>query len=226
MIFGNQIKIKLENIENGVKLSIFGYPKDISITALDFGKDLSRRKMEGYSPDPDEEIDVISGIKDEKTTGEDIVFLYEKGSFTSGLILAGVLAKKLLNYPIKATPLEIGGIFYGDKNEAYIRVAIQKMAITNDSLGSSLEMNLSSNVDLLKFKSLFSYISFSLIPEVQAIQFGLGTAASKKSSSNMPPIPKRVEVSLAPHFESKIPALACIYDVIFESIAAITLINI
>ncbi len=225
MIFGNQIKIELKDIDNGIKVIVSGYPKDISITALDFGKDLARRKMEGYSPNPEEEIDVISGIKNEQTTGEDIVFLYENGSFVSGIILAGVLAKKLLNIPVVASPLEIGGIFAGDKNEAYIRIAIQKMIVTNDALGSSLELNLPSGIDMLKFKSLFSYISFSLVPEVQSIQFGLGIGSSKKSNSNMPIIPNRAEISLAPHIGSQIPSLAYVYDVVFESIAAITLIN-
>ncbi|MGL5645228.1 MAG: hypothetical protein ACRDDB_06795, partial [Cetobacterium sp.] len=75
MIFGKKIKINFENIDNGIKLTIINFPKNISITALDFGKDLAKRTMEGYSPNPKEEIDVISGIIDEKTNGDDIVFI-------------------------------------------------------------------------------------------------------------------------------------------------------
>ena len=62
MIFGKKIKINFENTDNGIKLSIINFPKNISITALDFGKDLAKRTMEGYSPNPEEEIDVISEL--------------------------------------------------------------------------------------------------------------------------------------------------------------------
>lgn len=225
MIFGKKIKINFENIDNGIKLTIINFPKDISITALDFGKDLAKRTMEGYSPNPEEEIDVISGIVDEKTNGEDIVFIYTNGDLSSAMILVGALCKKLLSEIPTVNPLEIGGIFHGEKNEAYIRVAIQKMIITNDALGSSLEINLPQNTDMNKFKSLFSEIAFSLIPEVQSIQFGLGTAISKKANSNLNIQPKRVEISLAPHIDSKIPALALVYDIVFQSITIFSLLN-
>lgn len=226
MNFGEKIKINFENIENGIKLTILNFPKNISISALDFGKDLAKRTMEGYSPNPDEEIDVISGIVDEKTTGEDIVFVYTHGDLPSSMILVGTLCKKLLTDIPTTTPLEIGGIFHGEKNEAYIRVAIQKMIITNDALGSSLEINLPINTDMNRFKGIFSNIAFSLIPETQSIQFGFGSSVSKKANSNLGTMPKRVEVSLAPHIDSKIPALALVYDVVFQSIAIFSLVNI
>lgn len=226
MIFGKKIKINFESIDNGIKLTVINFPKNISITAFDFGKDLSKRTMEGYSPNPQEEIDVISGIVDEKTNGEDIVFIYTNGDLPSSMILVGTLCKKLLSQVPTVTPLEIGGIYHGEKNEAYIRVAIQKMIITNDALGSSLEINLPQDTDMNKFKSIFSEIAFSLVPEVQSIQFGLGTAVSKKANSNLSAQPKRVEISLAPHINSKIPALALVYDIIFQSIAVFSLLNI
>ena len=226
MIFGEKIKINFENIENGTKLTISNFPKGVAITALDFGKDLAKRTMEGYSPNPLEEIDVISGINDETTTGEDIVFIYTYGDFISSMILVGALCKKLLTSIPTVTPLEIGGIFHGEKNEAYIRVAIQKMIITNDALGSSLEINLPFDTDMNLFKNRFSSIAFSLIPEVEAIQFGIGTTISKKANSNLIPAPKRAEVSLAPHIESKIPALALVYDIVFESLAVFALVNL
>ncbi|WP_432205183.1 hypothetical protein ACQ9ZF_09885 (plasmid) [Cetobacterium somerae] len=225
MIFGEKIKIKFENIEDGTKLTIYNFPKSISVTALDFGKDLAKRTMEGYSPNPLEEIDVISGIENESTTGEDIIFLYKHGDAASSMILAGVLCKKLLSQAPKAIPLEIGGIYHGEKNEAYIRVAIQKMIITHDSLGSSLEINLPIDTNMNNFKSIFSNIAFSLIPETQAIQFGSGCSVTKKAHSNLTSMPKRVEISLAPNIETKIPALALVYDIIFESIAAFSLLN-
>ena len=226
MIFGEKIKINFENIENGIKLTIINFPKNIDITALDFGKDLGRRTMEGYSPNPNEEIDVISGIVEEKTTGDDIVFLYTFGDLSSAMILVGALCKKLLSQLPTVTPLEVGGIFHGDKNEAYIRVAIQKMIMTKDALGSSLEITLPQNTDMDRFKSIFSNISFSLIPETQSIQFGLGSAISKKANSNLGIIPKRVEVSLAPNIGNQIPALALVYDIVFQSIAIFSLVNI
>ncbi|MGL5543796.1 MAG: hypothetical protein ACRDB6_01675 [Cetobacterium sp.] len=226
MIFGEKIKINFENIENGTKLTVSNFPKEVSITALDFGKDLAKRTMEGYSPNPLEEIDVISGINEELTTGEDIIFIYAHGDFISSMILVGALCKKLITAVPTTTPLEIGGIFHGEKNDAYIRVAIQKMIITNDALGSSLQINLPFETDMSLFKSRFSNIAFSLIPEVQSVQFGLGAPISKKANSNLGIIPKRVEVSLAPHIESKIPALALVYDIVFESLAIFTLVNL
>ena len=226
MIFGEKIKINFENIENGIKLTVINFPKNIDITALDFGKDLARRTMEGYSPNPNEEIDIISGIVEEKTTGDNIVFLYTFGDLSSAMILVGALCKKLLSQLPTVIPLEIGGIFHGDKNEAYIRVAIQKMIMTKDALGSSLEINLPQNTDMNKFKSIFSNISFSLIPETQSIQFGLGSAVSKKANSTLGIMPKRVEVSLAPKIGNNIPALALVYDIVFQSIAIFSLVNI
>ncbi|MGL5355677.1 MAG: hypothetical protein ACRDAQ_03885 [Cetobacterium sp.] len=226
MNFGEKIKINFENIENGVKISILNFPKGIAISALDFGTDLAKRTMEGYSPNSEEEIDVTSGIVEEVTTGEDIVFIYNYGDVLAGMILVGTLCKKLLTTAPSAAPIEVGGIFYGEKNDAYIRVAIQKMIITKDALGSSLEINLPAKTDMLNFKGFFSNVAFSLIPEINAIQFGIGCIVSKKANSNLGTAPKRIEISLAPHIESKIPALALVYDIVLESVAAFVLVNI
>ena len=100
------------------------------------------------------------------------------------------------------------------------------MILTKDTLGSSLEIILPPDTDMDKFKSIFSNLSFSLIPEAQSIQFGLGAAVSKKSNSNLVVMPKRVEISLEPHRKNEIPALALVYDVVFQSIAIFSLINI
>ena len=51
-------------------------------------------------------------------------------------------------------------------------------------------------------------------------------AYAVKANSNLSAQPKRVEVSLAPHIESKIPALALVYDIIFQSIAIFSLLNL
>lgn len=221
MNIGNNIKI--ENIENGYKLTIRNFPKNINITALDFIKALSQRTMEGFSPNPEEEIDIIQGIDKEKTTGEDIIVLYALGDINSCVILAGVLYKKLLDYNINVTPLEIGGINAGEKNEAYIRVAIQKMIITKDSLGSSLEFILPKNINFLKFKKDFSSTLLDIIPEVTAIEFNLGKLSSKKSLTNMGYEVNKIQVTFAPHMEGKIPALALVYSILIESIAYIIL---
>ncbi|MGL4998817.1 hypothetical protein [Cetobacterium sp.] len=226
MNFGEKIKINFENIENGIKLSILNFPKGIAVSALDFGTDLAKRTVEGYSPNKEEEIDVISGIVEEVTTGDDIVFIYNYGDILSSMILVGSLCKKLLPNTLSAFPTEVGGIFYGEKNDAYIRIAIQKMIITKDALGSSLEINLPVETDMSKFKGEFSKIAFTLIPEIQAIQFGYGCAISKKANSNLGVTPKRAQLSFAPHLKSKIPALALVYNIVLESLAAFILVNI
>lgn len=222
----DKIKYGFKMLGDSLEIEMENFPSGISITALEFGKALAKRKMEGYSPDPEEEIDVISGIKNERTTGETIKFIYKKGDYTSGLILLGVLAEKLLKEKIIVQPYEIGGIYYGDKNEAYIRVAIQKMVMTKDALGSSLEIFLPESVNMNSFKPVFSEMAFKYIPEIEAIQFGLGISVTKKANSNIPLSPKRVEVSLAPSRDNKIPALACVYDIVLKSIAMLTIINL
>ena len=221
MQIGNNIII--EKIENGNKLTILNFPKNINITASDFIKALAQRTMEGFSPNSEEEIDIIQGIDKEKTTGENIIVLYTLGDINSCIILAGVLYKKLLNYNINVMPLEIGGISAGEKNEAYIRVAIQKMIITKDSLGSSLEFILPKNINFLQFKKDFSYILLELIPETTALEFNLGKASSKKSLSNIGYELNKVQVTFAPHIEGKIPALALVHCILIESIVNIIL---
>lgn len=226
MNFGKNININIENIENGVKLIISNYPKNINITALDFGKALAKRTTEGYTPNPHEEIDVIQGIDKELTTGEDIIFLYTFGSIYSCLILAGVLAQKLIDFKINVLPLEIGGISAGEKNEAYIRVAIQKMIITKDSLGSSLEFVLPNSIDFSTFKKSFTALSLEVIPEISAIEFGFGKNIVKKSLSNLNFSANRVQITFAPHIQGEIPALALAHEILVESIVYLTIINI
>lgn len=226
MNFGKNIKINIENIDEGTKLTISNYPKNISITALDFGKALAKRNIEGYSPNPKEEIDVIQGIDKELTTGEDIIFLYTLGTVYSCLILAGVLAQKLINFKINVLPLEIGGISAGDKNEAYIRVAIQKMIITKDSLGSSLEFVLPNSIDFSAFKKYFTSLSLEIIPEISAIEFGFGKNIVKKSLSNLNYSANRIQITFAPHIQGEIPALALVHEILIESIIYLTIINI
>lgn len=225
MIFGKKIKASFENIENGVRIDIENFPSGISISALDFGKDLAKRSVEGYTPNPNEEIDVISGISDEKTTGEKISFIYSFGDFIAGMILIGTLSKKLLNNFSKAIPIEVGGISYGDKNEAYIRVAIQKMILTEDALGSVIEISFPIDVDINSIKSEFSNMVFSLVPEVEAIEFGFGISASKKAISNYGNYPKIAKIALGPNLSHKIPALALSYDIVFEAIANFVTLN-
>lgn len=222
----NKVSFDFKKVDNGIEINMYNYPKNINITAFDFGKALAKRAMEGYSPNPEEEIDVTSGIENEKTTGETITFKYVKGNKLSGIILLGVLAEKLIEQKILSHPYEVGGISYENKNESYIQIAIQKMIITEDSLGSSIEFFLPENINMSKFKSLFSFLAFDLIPEIEAIQFGLGCSVSKKISSNLGKSPKRVEISLAPHLDKKIPALALAYGIVFDSIVSLVLINI
>lgn len=226
MKFGTNILFDIESTDKNIKLIVKNYPKDINISALDFGKALAQRSMEGYSPNPEEEIDVISGIKDEITTGEDITFIYKNGDIPSTIILGGVLAEKLLKEASIAYPIEIGGINSAEKNNAYIRVAIQKMILTNDSMGSSLEIKIPHSIDIEKYKKNFAYMALALIPEIQGIQFGIGCSVSKKVASNMIPLLNRVEVSLAPHKKRIIPSLANVYSIVFKSISDIILINI
>ncbi|MGL6154523.1 hypothetical protein [Cetobacterium sp. SF1] len=226
MNFGDKIKIEMIEIVDGVKIIVKNFPAGISITALDFGKDLAKRKMEGYSPDAEEEIDVLSGIENECTDGKDIIFQYIKGNYQSGIILVGTLVKKLLHRSLEGRAIEIGGISLGEKNEAYVRVAIQKMIMTNDSFGSVVEVDLPYDTNLELFKPKFSSIAFQLIPEIEAIQFGLGLLVGKKCASNIGEIPKKIVVTLGPDMNRKIPALGAVYDIVLESLAAITLINI
>ncbi|SJZ75489.1 chorismate synthase [Cetobacterium ceti] len=225
MKFGEKFNFKLEKIDDGVKLTIKNIPQGIAITAMDFGRDLAKRTMEGYSPNPDEEIDVLSGIENEKTTGEDIVFSYIKGTYESAMILAGTIGKKILDRKVISRASEIGGITVGEKNEAYIRVAVQKMAMTNDSLGSVGEIDLPFDTDMDRFKGVFANYVFSIIPEVEAIQYGLGIGVGKKSAENLGIEPKKAIITFGPHRERKIPALSAVYDIVLESIAVIALIN-
>lgn len=224
--FGKKFEIQLEEKENVIELKIKGVPEGIKITAIDFGRDLSKRKMEGFSPDPEEEIDVISGIENETTNGKEIIFRYYRGNKLDAIILAGTIAKKILKTPIVARATEIGGISVGEKNEAYIRVAVQKVIMTKDSLGSALEIDLSEDIDVDKFKPDFSGILFKLISDAEAVQFGLGIKSGKKASTNFGIYPKKVEVTFAPDRNRIIPAIAAVYDIAVESIAAITILNI
>ncbi len=227
MKFGKNIVVEIKEIGNLVEMKISGVKSGIKITPTDFGLDLHRRKMEGVTPDPREEIDVISGICDEITTGEDIVFEYLYGDKLSAIILAGTIAKKLLPYEVKAIALEIGGINTNEQNKDYITIAIQKMLGTNDSIGGVVECELPYTLELApSVKGEFSRVVYELMEEVSAIQFGNGILDSRSNAREYQLVKNKILVTFGPHMVNKeiIPCLAGVRDVVIESIIAIVLL--
>lgn len=226
MKFGKNMIVEIEKIEEGVKLRIGGAKKGISITPTDFGMDLHRRKMEGVTVDPREEIDVLQGIKDEVTTGEDIIFEYLYGDELSAVILAGTIAKKHIPYELKASAIEIGGISTAEQNKEYITIAIQKMLGTNDSIGGVVECALPYDIDLNYIKGEFSSIIHDLIEEVSAIQFGNGVKDSRSNAKEYSLNKNKILVTFGPHMKknNRIPCLAGVRDIIVDSILAIVLL--
>ena len=223
MLFGDRFRINITENSHGVDLVVSGVPEGIDITAVDFGKDLARREMEGVTLDPEEEIDVVSGITDEKTTGEDIKFEYKKGDIVSAVILAGVLAKKLVNGGIEGTTIDIGGISTNEKNSEYIKIGIQKMIMTKDSFGGTVECSLPAEVDMNLIKADLSKILFSTVSEIEAIQFGMGIKSTKVTALTAQPYPNRVQVTFSPNKELKYPCIAAVMDVFIEAVAAIVI---
>lgn len=226
MKFGKNMTVEIVNIENGVKLIVGGVKKGISITPTDFGMDLHRRKMEGVTVDSREEIDVLQGIKDEVTTGENIIFEYIYGDKLSAIVLAGTIAKKHISYKLEALAVEIGGINAVEQNKEYITIAIQKMLGTGDSIGGVVECVLPYNLDLNPIKGEFSWIIHSLMKEVTAIQFGNGIKDSRSNAKEYELSKNRITVTFGPHMEDgkKIPCLAGVRDVIVDSILSIVLL--
>ena len=226
MKFGKNLIVEIEKIENCVKLRVKGAKKGISITPNDFGMDLHRRKMEGVTVDPREEIDVLQGIKDELTTGEDILFEYLYGDKLSAIVLAGTIAKKHIPYEVKALAIEIGGISTADQNKEYITIAIQKMLGTNDSIGGVVECDLPYDLDLNSIKGEFSSIIYDLMKEVSAIQFGNGIKDSRSNAKEYKLSKNKVLVTFGPHMQknNRIPCLAGVRDIVIDSILSIVLL--
>ena len=226
MKFGKNMKGEIREIGDLVEVKVSGVEAGIKITPTDFGLDLHRRKMEGVSPDPREEIDVLSGICDEMTTGEDIVFEYLYGDILSGIILAGTVAKKCLPYKVEGKAREIGGIHTDEKNEDYITIAIQKMLGTNDSIGGVVECNLPYDLDISEIKGEFSRVVYDTMREVTAIQFGNGIKDSRSNANDYTLSKNQIIITFGPHMEknNRIPCLAAIRDVVVESILAIVLV--
>ena len=226
MRFGKNMVVEIKEIGNLVEMKISGIKKGISITPTDFGLDLHRRKMEGVTVDPREEIDVIQGIKDEVTTGEDIIFEYLYGDKLSAIVLAGTLAKKQLSYEVSASALEIGGISTNEQNKDYITIAIQKMLGTSDSIGGVVECILPYTLDIRSIKGEFSKVIYELMEEVSAIQFGNGVLDSRSNAKEFLLTKNKILVTFGPHMAERkiIPCLAGIRDVVIESILAIVLL--
>lgn len=223
--YGNRMSFEMRENNNVIEVSVSGIPKGINITPMDFGRDLARRNAEGVYINPAEEIDVVQGIEDEFTTGEDVKFIYREGSKTSALILIGVLAKKLTGSDISARAIEIGGISTDEKNESYITVALQKMIMQGDSLGGAVECSFPWDTDLDSIKGDFSSLLFSSMSEVSAVEFGHGIKGVKETYSAIMPAPKKIRVSLLPHKSGKVPCLAVNMDVVIEAIANIVVAN-
>jgi len=104
------------------------------------------------------------------------------GRLTLGLIVAGVIAKKLIN-PVKinASVIEVGGL----KN---IDLAIDKALKHNDSVGGIVECR-AENVTVGlgepffdSFESLISHIVFA-IPGIKGIEFGSGFSSAQMTGS-------------------------------------------
>ena len=173
-----------------------------------------------------EEIDVLQGIKNEVTTGEDIIFEYLYGDKLSAVVLAGTIAKKHLPYELRALAVEIGGISTAEQNKDYVTIAIQKMLGTNDSIGGVIECDLPYNLDLNPIKGEFSLIIHNLIKEITAIQFGNGIKDAKSNAKEYELSKNKILVTLGPDMKNlnKIPCLAGVRDVIIDSILAIVLL--
>ena len=225
MKYGDRVSFEMRENNNVVEVSVSGIPKGINITPMDFGRDLARRSAEGVVINPAEEIDVVQGIEDEFTTGEDVKFIYREGNKSSAMILVGVLAKKILGRGITARAVEIGGISADEKNDTYVHIALQKMIMSKDSLGGVVECSFPWDTDLETIKSDFSSILFSTIPGVCALEFGHGIKGVRESHHGITPSPKKIMVSLLPEKNGKVPCLAVTMDVVIEAIGNIVAAN-
>jgi len=224
--YGEKLNIKIYGEENNFKIIIDGAEIGKEITATDFGKDLLRRKMEGVSPNPNEEIEVISGIENEKIVNSKIEISYENGEYLSAIILAGTIAKKILDNKIVARARDIGGISTDEKNKEYLSIAIQKMLATNDSIGGTVEAFLPEAFELNRIKKDFSYFIFDLFEEVEAIQFGHGINENRQNLNEYKKPLNTVLITFGPHRkEKKIPCLAGVRDIVIENLLSIIVIN-
>ncbi len=104
------------------------------------------------------------------------------GRLTTGLVAAGVIAKKLIDpVSVSASILEVGG-------SSDIEAAIQKAIEEHDSIGGILECTISSVPHSLgepffdSFEAVMSHMVFS-IPAIKGIEFGAGFAAAKMRGS-------------------------------------------
>ncbi len=223
MQFGDKLKIEIFENSHGVILNMAGVPEGINITAMDFCKDLARREMEGVSINPEEEIDVVSGISEEVTTGEDVRFEYKNGNKVSAIILAGVLAKKIINGDIETKAVDIGGISTHEKNNEYIKIGIQKMIMTKDSLGGAVECSLPADIEMNLIKGDLSKLLFSMVPEIEAVQFGIGVKASKETALSKQSYQNKISVTFSPDKSVKYPCIAAVMDVFVEAAAALVI---
>lgn len=109
------------------------------------------------------------------------------GRITWGLVVAGVLAKKICNFSkICATLISAGG-------SSDIEKAIQEAMAANDSIGGIIECRVANPPRAIgepffnSFESVVSHLAFS-IPAIKGIEFGSGfaSAAMKGSAHNDP----------------------------------------
>ena len=104
------------------------------------------------------------------------------GRLTTGIVAAGVVAKKSLDIGIKATLIELGG-------EQDIEAGLQKGIDAKDSVGGIVECRVNSLPIGLgepfwnSVESLLAHAMFS-IPAVRGIEFGTGFAAAKMFGSD------------------------------------------
>ncbi len=221
--YGKNIKFFATEESWGVRFVIENFPKGVTISPADLGKQLEKRKCDWVELDPNEEIEFLSGIGDEATNGEKIEFTYQNGDLYSALIVAGALCKKALKGEVTAYTWEVGGINTNEKNKEYIKTALQKMLLENGSLGGTVECQL-NNIDVDNIKSAFTQLVF-IIPGVEAVQFSKGVMASKLTAENYNK-EGRILITLRPDLSRKSPCTAVDKAVVIESLLAIAAADI
>ena len=188
-----RIEGDLPEILSGVKDGVTtGAP--ITVTTRNSGMDSSVYNEINKIPRPghaDFVSDVkYSGFSDHRGGG------HFSGRITWGLVVAGVVAKKVLNgISVKSTLIEAGG----SKN---IEEAVEEATKSGDTIGGIIECRVGNPYIGLGepfFYSAESAISHAIfsIPAVKGIEFGSGFAASKMKGSqhNDPFISKTGETS-------------------------------
>ena len=220
--YGSNIRFSAMEENNGVRFVIENFPSGVNISPADFAKQLEKRKCEGIKIDPNEEIEFVSGIEDGVTTGGKIEYTYKNGDIYSSLIIAGTLCNYILKGKLAVHTWEVGGINTNEKNQEYIKTALQKMVLENGSLGGVVECQL-NGIDIDSLKRPFSSLLLEL-PEVEAIQFSRGVMASKLTTDTYEK-DDRILVTFRPDFSRKSPCLAVDKAVVIESILAITAVD-